>query len=172
MNAMLQQPTMRLTFGIDPGLSGAIAVLADGQFCDVFDMPTVGRGAAARQVVNAASLAAAIREHLAAHPGAAVLAVLEDVHAMPGQGVSSMFRFGQSLGAVEGVLAALRVPLCRVQPQTWKKHARLIGSEKDAARGKASELFPAAPLGRVRDQGRADALLMARWGWQTEQGGT
>jgi crossover junction endodeoxyribonuclease RuvC len=162
---------MRLTFGIDPGLSGAVAVLADGEFRDVFDMPTVGRGAKGRQTVNAVSLAAALREHVSAEPGASVLAVLEEVSAMPGQGVTSMFRFGQSVGAVEGVLAALRMPLVRVRPQEWKKHAGLSGTAKDVARGLAIDLYPAAPLYRVRDGGRADALLLARWAWQTEQGG-
>lgn len=161
--------TMRLTFGVDPGLSGAVAVLADGEFCDVFDIPTVGRGVKGKQTVNCGSLAAAFREHLASHPGASVLVALENVHAMPAQGGSSGFRFGESFGAVQGIVATLRLPLVRVEPTTWKTRFRLKGTEKDAARGKACDLFPAAPLARVRDIGRADALLIALWAYQTEQ---
>ncbi|GAB1407683.1 hypothetical protein MASR1M8_16020 [Thermomonas brevis] len=155
--------TLRLTFGIDPGLSGAIAVLTDGKLADVFDMPTVGRGKAGRQTVNAPALAARLREHLASHPGADVQAVVEDVAARPGQGVTSMFRFGHSCGAVDGVLGALRIPMTKAAAQRWKRHHALLGSEKDASRGKAIDLYPEAPLSRKRDHGRADAILLARW---------
>lgn len=159
---------MRLTIGIDPGLTGAIAALADGRFYDVSDMPTVGRGKAGRQSVNAPILASHLRGLIYSHPGADVVAIVEDVASRPGQGTVSMFRFGHSCGAVAGVLGAMRIPVVYVTPQRWKRHHGLLGSEKDAARGRAIDLFPDAPLSRKRDQGRADALLMARWGWVTE----
>lgn len=158
--------TFRLVIGIDPGLSGAIAFLADGQLTDVCDMPTVGRGKAGRQTVNAPELARLIREHL--FIGAAVVALVEDVAARPGQGVTSMFRFGHSCGAVAGVLGAMRIPVVYVTPQRWKRYHGLIGSEKDASRGMAIDLYPSAPLARKRDHGRAEAILIARWGIDTE----
>lgn len=157
---------MRLTFGIDPGLSGAIAVLVDGRYRDVADMPTVGRGKAGRQTLNCAELASYLRSWRGQYAGADVCAVVEEVASRPGQGVTSMFRFGHSCGAIEGVLATLGIPVCRVTPQTWKRAYGLLGADKDASRGKAADLFPAAPLGRKRDHGRAEALLLARWGWQ------
>lgn len=160
--------TYRLTIGVDVGLSGAIAILADGDFCDVADMPTAGRGKAGRQCVNSAQLAAYLREHVAAHPGASVLAAVEQVGAMPGQGVSSIFRFGQSYGCVLGVLAALRIPVVQVTPQVWKRAHGLIGADKDASRGIAIERYPDAPLARKRDNGRADAILIAAWAYRTE----
>lgn len=159
---------MRLTLGVDPGLTGAVAVLMDGQYHEVLDMPTVGRGKAGRQSVNAAALSQWLRELLALNPGADVVAVVEEVASRPGQGVASMFRFGQSCGVLAGVLAALRIPVVYVTPQRWKRHHGLLGTDKDAARGKASDLYPDAPLARKRDVGRADAILMARWGWNTE----
>lgn len=160
--------TFRLVIGVDSGLSGAVAILADGKFVDVFDMPTAGRGKAARQVVNSAALATLLREHVAAHPGASVVAAVESVSAMPKQGLSSTFRFGESCGAVAGVLAALRIPIVRPTPQVWKRAFGLIGAEKDASRGAAIERFPDAPLSRKRDHGRADALLLAQWAYRTE----
>lgn len=160
--------TMRLTFGIDPGLTGAIAVLRDGLYADVLDMPTVGRGKAGRQTVNAGELAAYLRSWRGQCPGADVSAVVEDVASRPGQGVVSMFRFGASCGAVDGVLAALGIPVHRVSPVAWKRACGLLGSDKDASRGKAADLFPDAPLGRKRDHGRADALLLALWHENTQ----
>ena len=155
--------TLRLTIGIDPGLSGAVAVLADGRYSEVFDMPTVGRGKAGRQTVNAAGLSNLIRSVRALHPGADVSAVVEDVAARPGNGSASMFRFGHACGAVAGVLGALGVPVAYVTPGRWKRAYGLLGAEKDASRGRAIDLFPAAPLGRKRDHGRAEALLLAAW---------
>lgn len=159
---------MRLTIGIDPGLTGAIAVLGDGEYRDVIDMPTVGRGKAGRQSVNTAELASYLRALVCGAGGADVCAVIEDVAARPGQGVTSMFRFGHACGAVDGVLGALRVRVARVSPARWKRHHGLLGAEKDASRGAAIDLYPSAPLSRKRDHGRADALLLARWGWQVE----
>lgn len=147
-----------ICIGIDPGVTGAVAVLRDGiEPIDVIDMPTVGRGAKGRQTVNAAALADFLR------PYADGVAAIEQVSAMPGQGVSSTFRFGESFGAAQGVLAALRIRTLRPTPQTWKRHHTLIGKDKDAARALAIDLFPDASLARKRDVGRADALLIAAW---------
>lgn len=159
---------MRVTIGIDQGLTGAIAVLADGRFVSVDDMPVAGRGAKGKQQVNAARLAAIVRGAVQAFPGAAVTAFVEFVHSMPKQGVSSAFGFGKSVGAVEGVLATLGIPTEELKPQRWKKDYGLIGAEKNASIGVAALRFPSAPLSLKKHHGRADALLMAFCGYRDE----
>lgn len=162
--------TFRLILGIDPGQTGAIASLADGVFDRFVDMPTMPRAAGGLQI-DSASLAARIRGVLQQHPGAHVIAVIEQVSAMPGQGGSSMFRFGQSDGVVRGVIGALGIGLIEVHPSRWKKYLGLSGTEKDMARTRAIQRHPtAAPeLQRKKDVGRADALLVATWACLTEQ---
>lgn len=162
--------TLRLVIGADPGQTGALALLADGEVDRFIDMPTIPRRAGGQQV-DGVTLANELREALARHPGADVLAVLELVSAMPKQGSASGFRFGQSDGILRGVLGALRVPLIEVPPQMWKRHLRLTGCDKDAARALAIQRFPiAAPrLARKKDIGRADALCLALWATVTEQ---
>jgi crossover junction endodeoxyribonuclease RuvC len=166
-------PTFRLTLGVDPGQSGAIAAIADGEPAGFIDMPVLTRKAGG-QIVDGARLAAELRALIQRHPGAHITAAVEQVSAMPGQGVSSMFRFGQADGIVRGVLGALGIGLVEVQPVTWKKRMRLIGADKDAARTQAIQRFPslAAPLARKKDIGRADALLIALWACLTEQAPT
>jgi crossover junction endodeoxyribonuclease RuvC len=159
---------LHIVIGIDPGLSGAVAVLHDGRYIDVIDMPTAGRGKAARQNVNGASLADYLRAQTELAAGANVFAVLELVGSMPGQGASSGFRFGQSYGAVQGVLGALKIPFELVTPQVWKRHYGLIGAPKESSRGIAIERYPQAPLSRKRDHGRAEAILLAAWGSQRQ----
>jgi crossover junction endodeoxyribonuclease RuvC len=162
--------TNRIVLGVDPGQTGAVAVLADGDVDSFIDMPTLSRRAGGLQV-NATELASSLRGVLQKFPGAYVLAVLELVSAMPKQGGSSGFRFGQSDGIVRGVLGTLRIPIIEVPPQMWKRHLRLTGCDKDAARTLAVQRFPnAAPsLTRKKDIGRADALLIALWAELTEQ---
>lgn len=162
--------TLRLTLGCDPGQTGAVAVLADGVVDRFIDMPTSPRRAGGMQV-NGAALADELRETLRQHPGAHVLAVVEQVGAMPKQGSVSGFRFGQSDGVLRGVLGALRIGLIEVPPQMWKRHLRLTGQNKDAARTFAIQRFPEASprLARKKDIGRADALLIALWAETTEQ---
>lgn len=159
---------MRLIFGIDPGLTGAVAVLHDDVFHDVFDIPTAGRGKKGRQVVNASELANIFRAQIIMAHGAYVHAIVEDVHSMPGQGVSTTFSFGKSCGAIEGVLGALRIPTTFVSPAVWKRSFGLLGSEKDASRGLAIQRVPSAPLSRKKDHGRAEAILIAKWGCSTQ----
>lgn len=159
--------------GIDPGVSGAIAMLIDGTLSGVVDMPTVARtvGKSAKQEVNGAALAKLLR---AFEPE---FAYLERVNAMPavvsgaggkvakrGMGAASAFNFGESFGRIRGVLEALEIPYELVTPQKWKKAAGLVGAQKDASRARAQMLYPTAKLERKKDVGRAEALLIARFG--------
>lgn len=161
--------THRLVLGVDPGQTGAIAILADGRLFGFVDMPTMPRKAGGNEV-DAATLARKLRGAVSVHPGAYVVAVLEAVSAMPKQGVSSVFRFGEGFGVVKGVLGAMQVPMVLVPAATWKRRLGLWGVEKDIARTLAIQRFPAAAedLQRKKDVGRADALLIAHWGELTE----
>lgn len=150
--------------GIDPGASGGIAFFSMQRgLLSIFDMPTVEvkRGGKNKREVSAAMLNAII--------GARDIdaAFVEKVGAMPGQGVSSMFQFGRSVGMIEGVLAALEIPTNYVTPQSWQKAVGARGG-KDASRARAAELFPAyaANFSRKKDDGRADAALIAWYGAQ------
>ena len=128
---------------------------------EVLDMPTMlltGK----KQQVNASALAKMLTD---TGDGTAYL---EQVHAMPGQGVSSMFNFGMGFGIIKGVLGALQIPMVLVSPATWKKRAGLQGKEKDACRTLMQQLYPSAPLGRKKDIGRADAIAIARFGEKRE----
>ena len=149
------------TLGIDPGASGALVLLEDGQPIEWTAMPTLKIGTATR--VNAPALADWIASTCCTH------VYVEQVHAMPGQGVTSMFNFGHSCGTVMGVLGAMNLPHTMVTPQAWKKAAGLIGTEKDAARARAIQLWP-----KWRDldkkgkgQALADAALIAAYGEMT-----
>lgn len=149
------------TIGIDIGLNGAIALVEDGQLLEVHDMPTFSmeRNGKNKRMVNAAELARLIRQ---ASPSSAYL---ERLNAMPGQGVTSMFSMGQSLGVVLGILAALDIPTTTIPPRTWQK-ALDVPQGKDGSRYRAAQLFPAhaAQFARVKDDGRSDAALIAAYG--------
>lgn len=172
--------TNRLMIGIDPGASGAIALLADEQPAGFIDMPIVPRETSGNEV-NGKELAARLRGVMQQHSGAFVLAVMERVNAMPSipgadgnrrsMGTQSAMNFGESYGIVKGVLAAVGISYSLVHPQTWKRRLALTGKEKDAARLLAIELFPDAEpdLRRKKDVGRADALCIAHWANLTEQ---
>ena len=150
---------MTYRIGIDPGISGAIAILNDTfELVECYDMPIMASSNSKNQV-NSAALANLIKKH-----GYTMTAYLERVSAMPGQGVSSMFSFGTSYGIVQGVLAALGIPVVLVTPQAWKKRAGLTGKDKDLARTLAIRLYPGGDLSRKKDIGRADAILIARFG--------
>lgn len=146
----------KITLGIDPGASGALALLDGDRLIDVTDMPVIMVKGRAR--VMASGVVDCITE---AKPDQIAL---EDVGAMPGQGVTSMFGFGRSVGVLEGVIAALGYPLVMVRPATWKRAAG-VPADKDAARLMATRLWPdhAAFFARKRDDGRAEAALLARW---------
>jgi len=147
--------------GIDPGLSGAIAILKDDlTLIDVFDMPVMMLRKGKNQV-NAAALWQKLAGNTAKLQPTAYL---ENVHPMPKEGVSSVFSFGRSMGVIEGVLASLNIPVVLVSPQHWKARAGLKGAEKDMARTLAVRLYPAADLSKKKDIGKADAILIARYG--------
>lgn len=155
---------MSFIIGVDPGASGAVAILEDtGQLVQVFDMPAVEIqvGGKAKRRVAPEMLASELRLYNV-H---GTVAVVEQVSAMPGQGVSSMFAFGQAYGLVLGVLAGLWIPTKTVTPSAWKKALKL-NTGKDAARAKAAQLWPqmAGEFKRVKDDGRAEAALIANWG--------
>lgn len=155
-----------LVIGIDPGATGALALLyTDTGDLVLFDMPVVEitRGKRDVRQVDAGMLGALLRENLPA----SAHAYLEKVGAMPGQGVSSMFAFGRAVGVVEGVLSGLRIPVSIVPPQTWMKGCSVVGG-KDGSRARAMQLFPAyaSLFSRKKDDGRADAALIAYYGAQ------
>jgi crossover junction endodeoxyribonuclease RuvC len=150
-----------LYLGVDPGLSGALAFLdTEKGHLHVLDMPVleVSRNGKKKREVSAPLLA----NILNAVDGTDVVAVVERVSAMPGQGVTSMFSFGRSLGIIEGALAACQISITFVSPQVWQKAAGVRGG-KDGSRQRACELFPnyAKMFERKKDDGRADAALMA-----------
>ena len=141
--------------GIDPGINGAFARIYKDDV-SVHDLPTAGEGK--HRIIATAVLAHQLKEI------APTFAVMERVHAMPRQGVSSSFRFGQAFGAIEGVLGALGVSLSYVTPAQWKR-ALGLSADKDEARLRAIQLYPAAAenLQRRKDVDRAEALLIATW---------
>ena len=150
-----------ITIGIDPGLSGAIGVLRDGVYVAVLDMPTVVKGSGVvKNEVDPAGLAALLRQHAPAEEAVAV--ALERVNAMPGQGSSSIFSLGDSIGSARAVVAACRLELTYMTPVQWKKHFKLT-SDKELGRALAVRMFPEAPLNLKKHADRAEALLMARW---------
>ena len=157
---------LRLTFGIDPGLTGAIVTLLDGVAGPMIDMPT--RRVDGWGEIDARALAIFIREQRAANPGAYVSACVEKVGAMPGDGGTSAFRFGETSGGIRSTLDVLGIPYTRAIPAVWKRQFSLTGKDKDAARQLAILRFPEAAhmLTRKKDNGRADALLIALYGEQ------
>ena len=124
--------------GIDPGLSGAIAVLEDIKVLSLFEMPVMAEGKKNKRQLNSAQLVNIIKENTNDEEEIAV--IVEQVNAMPGQGVTSMFNFGQTFGAIKGVCAALGLPIFFVRPSKWKKHFELINSSKDASRTNVIEM--------------------------------
>ena len=155
--------SVEYVLGIDPGLSGAIAIIDVRKgLVDAIDMPTVEIkiGKAMKRRVAPEVIAAELKCYA---PYA--VAYIEKVSAMPGQGVSSMFAFGEAYGLVRGVLAGMGVPVTTVTPAVWTKAMRVAGG-KDGSRQRAMELWPdkAGLFKRVKDDGRADASLIAQWG--------
>ena len=149
--------------GIDPGLSGAIAILKDNKVIDIFDMPVMSEGKKNKKQLNSAQLVNIINENT--EKNEEIFVVVEQVNAMPGQGVTSMFNFGQSFGVLKGVCAAMQLPIFFVRPAKWKKYYDLINSQKDSSRVKAIEMFPkfSSMLSRKKDTNKADAILIANY---------
>ena len=125
--------------GIDPGLSGAIAILENNKIKELFEMPVMPEGKKNKRQLNSAQLVKLLKDNFDKKEEISV--VVEQVNAMPGQGVTSMFNFGQTFGAIKGICAALGLPIFFVRPAKWKKHFELINSSKDASRTKAIEMY-------------------------------
>ena len=149
--------------GIDPGLSGGIAILENNKIEKIFDMPVMPDGKKNKRQLNSALLAQLIKDNIKNIEDTVM--VVEQVNAMPGQGVTSMFNFGQTFGAIKGICAALSLPIFFVRPAKWKKHFELINSSKDASRTKAIEMYPliAEKLSKKKDVNKSDAILIARY---------
>ena len=149
--------------GIDPGLSGGIAILDDLKIYDIFDMPIMSEGKKNKNQLNSAQLVNILNKHVLKKENTFV--IVEQVSAMPGQGVTSMFNFGQTFGAIKGICAALGLPIFYVRPAKWKKHFELINSSKDASRTKVIEMYPSisSRLTKKKDVNKADAILIARY---------
>tara|TARA_B100000700_G_scaffold89450_1_gene100963 strand:- start:199 stop:690 length:492 start_codon:yes stop_codon:yes gene_type:complete len=149
--------------GIDPGLSGGIAILDDSKIFDIFDMPIMSEGKKNKNQLNSAQLVNIIKRHIL--PNKETFVIVEQVSAMPGQGVTSMFNFGQTFGSIKGICAALGLPIFYVRPAKWKKHFELINSSKDASRTKVIEMYPSISprLTKKKDVNKADAILIARY---------
>ena len=149
--------------GIDPGISGAISFFEDGKILDVIDMPSMAEGKKNKKQVNGAQIYNEIKKRIKIVQKGKVCVVIEQVSAMPGQGVTSMFNFGQSFGVIKGICAAMQLPMYLVRPAKWKKYFNLLKTEKEASRTKAIEIFPQIShmLSKKKDVNKADAILIA-----------
>ena len=150
-----------IIIGIDPGINGAISIIENKKIIEVYDTPTMIDGKKNKRQINGAQVTNIFKERLNGEKE--VVVVVEHVNAMPGQGVTSMFNFGQSFGVIKGICAALNLPIYFVRPAKWKKHFNLIKTNKDASRTKVIEVYPeiSSNLHRKKDSNRADAILIA-----------
>ena len=150
-----------IIIGIEPVISGAISILKNSKVLEVYDTPTMIDGKKNKRQINSALVSSIFKERLNLNKD--VIVVVEQVNAMPGQGVTSMFNFGQSFGVIKGICAALSLPIHFVRPTKWKKHFNLIKTNKDASRTKVIESYPeiSSKLHRKKDSNRADAILIA-----------
>ena len=158
-----------LVIGIDPGISGSICFFQDGKIIDVVEMPTMTDGKKNKKQVNGSQIFNEISERIKKNDKKDIRVIIEQVSAMPGQGVTSMFNFGQSFGILKGICSAMQLPMYFVRPAKWKKYFSLINSEKDASRTKAIEIFPyfSSNLSRKKDSNKADAILIASFYYET-----
>ena len=158
-----------LIIGIDPGISGSICFFQDGKIVDVIEMPTMTEGKKNKKQVNSSQVFNEILEKIKKLDKNEIKVVIEQVSAMPGQGVTSMFNFGQSFGILKGVCSAMQLPMYFVRPAKWKKYYNLINSEKDASRTRAIEVFPyfSSQLSKKKDSNKADAILIASFYYET-----
>ena len=149
-----------LIIGIDPGITGSICFFEDGKIIDVVEMPSMAEGKKNKKQVNGAQIFNEISERIKKLDKRDIKIVIEQVSAMPGQGVTSMFNFGQSYGILKGICSAMQLPMYFVRPAKWKKYFGLINSEKDASRTKAIEIFPyfSSHLSKKKDSNKADAI--------------
>lgn len=158
-----------LIIGIDPGISGSICFFEDGKIIEVIEMPVMTDGKKNKKQVNGAQIYNEFSKRINNNDDIRV--VIEQVSAMPGQGVTSMFNFGQSYGILKGICSAMQLPMFFVRPAKWKKYFNLINSQKDASRTRAIEIFPyfSTQLSKKKDSNKADAILIASFYYETYQ---
>ena len=158
-----------LIIGIDPGISGSICFLDNGKILDVIEMPIMTDGKKNKKQVNGSQVYNEITKRIKQFEKNQIRVVIEHVSAMPGQGVTSMFNFGQSFGILKGICTAMQLPMYFVRPAKWKKYFNLLNSEKDASRTRAIEIFPyfSSQLSRKKDSNKADAILIASFHYET-----
>ena len=158
-----------IIIGIDPGISGSICFLKDGKIMDVVEMPTMTEGKKNKRQVNGSQIYNEISKRINVNNDQDVRVVIEHVTAMPGQGVTSMFNFGQSFGILKGICSAMQLSMYFVRPAKWKKYFNLLNSEKDASRTRAIEIFPyfSPQLSKKKDSNKADAILIASFYYET-----
>ena len=158
-----------LIIGIDPGISGSICFFQKGKILDVIEMPTMTDGKKNKRQVNGSQIFNEISKRIENTNKQDIRVIIEQVSAMPGQGVTSMFNFGQSFGILKGICSAMQLPMYFVRPAKWKKYFNLINSEKDASRTKAIEIFPyfSSQLSKKKDSNKADAILIASFYYET-----
>lgn len=158
-----------LIIGIDPGISGSICFLNNGKILDVIEMPIMTDGKKNKKQVNGSQVYNEISKRIKQFEKNQIRVVIEHVSAMPGQGVTSMFNFGQSFGILKGICTAMQLPMYFVRPAKWKKYFNLLNSEKDASRTRAIEIFPyfSSQLSRKKDSNKADAILIASFYHET-----
>ena len=158
-----------LIIGIYPGISGSICFFQDGKIIDVVEMPTMTEGKKNKKQVNGSQIFNEISDRIKRLDKKDIKVIIEQVSAMPGQGVTSMFNFGQSFGILKGICSAMQLPMYFVRPAKWKKYFNLINSEKDASRTRAIEIFPyfSGQLSRKKDSNKADAILIASFYYET-----
>ena len=160
-----------LIIGIDPGISGSICFFENGKIIDVVEMPTMTEGKKNKKQVNGSQIYNEILKRINIDGKQDIRVIIEHVTAMPGQGVTSMFNFGQSFGILKGICSAMQLPMYFVRPAKWKKYFNLLNSEKDASRTRAIEIFPyfSAQLSKKKDSNKADAILIASFYYETYQ---
>ena len=160
-----------LVISIDPGISGSICFFKDGKIIDIIEIPNMAEGKKNKRQVNGAQIYNEISSRIKSFGKEDIKVVIEQVSAMPGQGVTSMFNFGQSFGVLKGICSAMQLPMYFVRPAKWKKYFNLINSEKDASRTKAIEIFPyiSGKLSKKKDANKADAILLASFFFETYQ---
>ena len=152
-----------LIIGIDPGISGAICFFENGEIKDVIDMPSMAEGKKNKKQINVSQLFNELEIRVKDLQKKNIAVVVERVSAMPGQGVTSMFNFGQSYGVIKGICAAMQLPIYFISPSKWKKYFNLIKTSKDASRAKVIEIFPyiSSKLQKKKDSNKAEAILIA-----------
>ena len=159
-----------LIIGIDPGISGSICFFKDGRILEVIEMPVMTEGKKNKKQVNGAQIYNEFLKRINKKEDE-IRVVIEQVSAMPGQGVTSMFNFGQSYGILKGICSAMQLSMFFVRPAKWKKYFNLINSQKDASRTRAIEIFPyfSTQLSKKKDSNKADAILIASFYHETHQ---